>query len=654
MVIELFCTHTRTFTHIHAHTRTYTYTYTQTHRYNKLLFNASLGFPPAFDNLLSNLATPKNLTMFSISKLTLPELVDQTTGPYWDSHVSNYFLSNKIPLGVVSIVQNISIADLINNMPRFDLHDFWTVSMKVLIFQVSTYLESTGTEDVISLLKSIYNEDPKSVFSEVLGLNISQPYLLYTYPYMKQIVLKLQYNQTLRVTNAFGITPTQLTVLSFDLFDVVNEKMANEVFCKIHKQNSTLYHNNVLDVLVRIQLYRSSFYHWTLFCKQTMFSDSQESLDDLSKRCFNQDFSKVAFILYDLSPENSNIFKTLTVEESSFVANRTLFSSTLIPVQDQLIEMKKRMEIVNIAKARCFILLSNENGISRRTMIYFTISEILTRVHALPWTVLVKMYAIEDFVDVKANFIIFQDLPKLINGENKNVNIDVKFLQLQTIQLILNALAGNINSSLLYAQFKESFILMSKYPLSRFAAIFDFSQDYVMNATLTSLTSEAFNLKSIEFLENYGLTKSEYAFFESTSIKDMGLLLKLERNDLILLAITQLIASMKFNIFLSSIMLMTPVTLAATKNKTAKEILQYSVPQIVHQFKNDVIKTIDEFLDYVKGWSKSESASLILTEKDLNDLGALLSRPALEVANLRVIDIINAILDCKFLTLWLK
>ncbi|XP_047137187.1 uncharacterized protein LOC101238128 [Hydra vulgaris] len=571
------------------------------------------------------------------------ELFEKTVGPYWDSHVSKYLQNNHISLDVVSVIEKMLLGDLVNKMPRYDLQDFWNVPVKALLYQSSFYLKETGIEDVIIMLKSVYFENQKSVTFEFQGINISQPYILYIYPYVKNVVIKLQFNQTLRIMKAFEITLSQLAVLSFDSFDKINEIMANEVFCKLHKQGSSYYHKEILNILVRIQMYRSSFYQWSLLCNQNSLIHSQEVINYISNRCFKQDFSNVGLILYNLSAEYANVFKLLTVEESSILVNRTLLNSNLIPVQNQLAEMIKVMKIVNTAKSRCIIFLLNDIGLSLNSIIYLTISNILTRVHDLPWSILVKLYEIEEYVAVKANFIIFRDLPKLISGENKIQTIDLKFLQLQTIQLILNALSVKINATALSNQYKDISILMSKFPLTRFAAVFDLSHEYVINSTLTSLTYASFNLNYNDFLENYGVTPSQYSFFDRTTIKDMGLLLKLEKKDLIFLAINQLIASMKSNIIFFNIMLMTPVKLASSNNKTVN--FQLSIPQIVHEIGNGVVKTLDEFLNFIKRWSTSESAIIILTEKDLNDLGMLLMRPTTEVANMRIVDVVNAILD---------
>ena len=52
--------------------------------------------------------------------------------------------------------------------------------------------------------------------------------------------------------------------------------------------------------------------------------------------------------------------------------------------------------------------------------------------------------------------------------------------------------------------------------------------------------------------------------------------------------------------------------------------------------------------DYIRKWTKSNDASRILLEKSLNDLSTVILQETENIAKMRIIDIVNAVLGCKW------
>lgn len=611
-----------------------------------------------FDSILRDLATIAGYTKEDSLSLSYQELMEKCTGFGWEDVLQKYFSRENIPETEITYLRSTNVSRITLQMPKYSFDSFWNAPMKEFVYRTAFYMTKNGTEETLRLLKTIYIKHDDGVNKEINGFRLQHAGANFIqsdastsmYTHISTLIEILQFNETTDFIDGFEITPLQLTYLTRNSFDTVNKAIARLVYYNLQRDQANIdeYHRQVLKIVSKIQLHRTSIYEWSANCVDLIseIEYKTETLNTISERCFDLPFSRTAFTLYGVSTVRAESLVKFNMEEASIVANSTFQQISLQPAKEFIEKMLKGVKKIEQSEALPFIEFARSTFISWPKIKNSPIGVTLSSIQKLPWKVLNRAYGLTSSVAVQVNSIPFSQLNIVLENIAGDFSLSEKRLRTLSTATIFKALENKVSESLLRTEYKTNVLELSNKRMSTLRFLYNMNQGQMHNSSLVNITTEIFGLKIEEFIQYNSIPAASSDFFEKTTLREFASLMVIDVADIERFTITQILDRIKPEWTFADAMLISPRTFYQSKFHLLDNVLRFSLPQIVDIYHSDV-ESAQSFANYIKVWSKSDEVFRIIKTSDLQTLASRLKIEANTLAGMKIIDIVNTLMICK-------
>eukprot|EP00111_Clytia_hemisphaerica_P010307 TCONS_00030157-protein len=611
-------------------------------------------FPLIYDSILRDRATIAKLDKEKALKFRFDDFLQHCTELDWTEKLQHYFHRNNFDENDIQYLRTMNISYLMNQMPRFNLDQFWNAPIKTLVYRTAYYFSPNGTKETFELLQKIYFKNDIDVAKKINQFQAQYPNATYIQRQEKTAINKrilelieiIQFDETKDLLKLFNVT-NQLNYLTGLSFDYVNKVTSRLIYYSIQRDTKMKeeYTTRVNAITSKIQLLHSSVYHWALTCwtsiKPVDFKTT--TLDSISERCFNLPFSQTAHTLYGINKERGRFLGKFDMSSASIIAQSPFQNTTLQPARSFIDKMNGGLQKIDKSKELPYYEYARSTHISWKEIESNPISVILERIQGLPWSVLQKAYGVSEASLNSLQFIPFISLEALVvKGTKSSFLVGVRRLRTVSAQTIFAAMEQKSNEIALRAAYKANVLALADKPLLSLKYLYLLKQDTMKEQTLFNVCNEMFGIRLEEFLQYFGIDSKASDFFKATILRDYASLLGLEYSGMERFSIKQIVNQIKPDWTFAEAMLVSPTAFIKEGESTLEENLRFSIPQIVDTY-HKPIDSAQAFTAYIKVWSKSDETSRIVKEESLKQLGQRLKIEITVLAGMKIIDIINTV-----------
>jgi len=612
-----------------------------------------------FESILRDRATIADLDKKKSLAKRFDDFLQVCTELDWNDNLQGYFSSQGFTQEDIDYLRPMNLSYLFQQMPRYNLDQFWNVPVKTLVYRTAYYFSKNGTTETYELLQRIYIKNDIDVAKKIDQFKSQYPGSTYIQRNEDKAINKriielieiIQFDETKEFLKMFNVT-NQLNYLTTWSFDSLNKLISKLVYYNIQRdeKNKREYNDRVVDITGKIQLLHSSIYQWSLSCQNVISEKdfSKATFDSISDRCFKLPFSQTAHTLYGFNKEKGRFLGKFDMSSASIIAHSPYQNVSLQPARSFIQKMLDGLGKIEKSKEMPYYEYARSTHILWSEIETKPVSVILERIQGLPWEVLHKAYGISESSLNTLQFIPFINLESIISTNTGSNFLDgIARLRTVSAETIFSGIEhGKVNENKLRAAYKTNVLALCNKPLLSLNYMYLLRLEKTPDRPLYKACEEMFGLKISEFLEYFTIRPQASSFFEKTSLKNFALLLGLKFNGMLRFSPFQIIEQIKPEWTFAEAMLQSPMGFIEMHNSTLEKNLRYSLPQIVDSY-HAPIDSAQAFTAYIKVWSRSEDTARIVKEESIEQLAQRLKIERTVLAGMNIIDIINTVMICK-------
>ena len=522
-------------------------------------------------------------------------------------------------------------------MPKYNLNDFFKLSLKTLVNRTGHYFQDAAMEEIKESLKDIYGLFLYDIEKQFEQYNLNGSYFFDVYPKILDLVKHFQLSKTEDMAKKFGLSEKQLMFLTGMDLQELNEVISKYIFYSLHNDviEEPIYNLKMKTILQKIQLFKSSINEWGLTCGKGNYLS--RSLNNISQSCFTKNFSDTAQVLYDLKSDNVKNLSYFKIEEILELAQNSYPGKKLLSTSNLAQKSIERFQEIFSTAERPYILVADESGLSLNEVNKNTVGYTINKFLNISWNLYAKLYGLSALTSVVMNRFLLSEIPHSFLTTDQ-----IRILPLR----VIFRLPENVEQSFVDEEYKKSVQQISKLSIQKLERIFEFSDENLKSRNLLYLSNVLFIINSIKFFDYFNVTKENEDFYKTATLYDYSLLLAIDFSNIQYFSISQLIEQTQNDALYAEVMLTSPNQLILTRTLDVDRYYTLSICQIARF--HSAVNSYQDMYDYIRKWTKSNDASRILLEKSLNDLSTVILQETENIAKMRIIDIVNAVLGCKW------
>ena len=526
-------------------------------------------------------------------------------------------------------------------MPKYNLNDFFKLSLKTLVNRTGHYFQDAAIEEIKESLKDIYGLFLSDIEKEFERYNLVGSYFFDIYPKLFDLVKHFQLSKTEDMGKHFGLSKEQLMFLTGMDLQELNNIISKYIFYSLHNDRieKPIYNLKMETILQKIQLFKSSINEWGLTCGKGNNYLSR-SLNNISQSCFSKNFSDTAQVLYDLKSDNVKNLSYFKIEDILELAQSSYPDKKLLSASNLAHKSIERFQEIFSTAERPYILVADESGLSLNAINENTVGYTINKFFNISWNLYAKLYGLSALTSIVMNRFLLSELPHSFLTTDQ-----IRILPLR----VIFRLPDDVAQSFVDQEYKNSVQQISRLSIQKLERIFEFSDENLKSRNLLYLSNVLFTINPIKFFDYFNVTKEKEDFYKTATLYDYSLLLAIDFSNIQYFSISQLIEQTQNDALYAEVMLTSPNQLILTRTLDVDRYYTLSICQIARF--HSAVNSYQDMYDYLQKWTKSNDASRILLEKSLNDLSQVILQKTENIAKMRIVDIVNAVLGCKWFML---